>query len=536
MVQDGSAVGFGALGLEVAGVEEVGGEVVVRVQSPGGQAVFCDGCGYRAWSKGRREVVLGDAPFSGGRPQRVVWNKRVWVCPDARCCVGSWTERSDLVGPRRVLAGRAVGWAVGRLAAMEGSVASLARQLGIAWHTMWSHLAASAEQASAGARRFGPVVELGFDETVMASASRRRRRRFITAAVGAVTGRAVDVFEGREAAGLRRWVSQQAREWLRAVEVVCTGPCEGYRSAIRSLRGDRLRADTRIAVDPFHVARLANQALDRCRRRTQNETTGHRGRKSDPFHGARKLLSTGAERLDTTGWERLQQALDAGDPHDEAADCWEAEEKVRAVFKTGDPGQAAERLADAIAWCEAPETAPELHQHARTLKSWRTEIATSIATGAHNGRIEAANAKAKDIKRPARGFRNLNNYRLRILLATGQRTGHTQPATKVRTRRPRFNAKTRLRFPLFRGDMLYKESHATNAKKVRSGVPCGGCSDRQRDRPAGGPCGPGARCERGHAGELGAPGRRRAGRRAVCRRAGRARRAPQAGRRVGDGA
>ncbi len=89
MVQDSSVVEFGALGLEVAGVEEVGGEVVVRVQSPGGQAVFCDGCGLRARSKGRREVVLRDAPFGGGRPQRVVWNKRVWACPDAHCAKGS---------------------------------------------------------------------------------------------------------------------------------------------------------------------------------------------------------------------------------------------------------------------------------------------------------------------------------------------------------------------------------------------------------------------------------------------------------------
>ncbi len=133
-------------------------------------------------------------------------------------------------------------------------MASLARQLGVAWHTMWSHLAASAEQAAAGGG-VGPVAKLGFDETVMASAS-RRRRRFITAAVDADTGRVVDVFEGRDSAGLRRWVSQQAREWVRAVEVVCIDPHEGYRSAIRSLRGDRLRADTRIAVDPFHVDRI----------------------------------------------------------------------------------------------------------------------------------------------------------------------------------------------------------------------------------------------------------------------------------------
>ncbi len=439
MVQVSSAVEFGALGLEVTGVVEVGGEVVVRVQTPAGQAVLCSGCGCRARSKGRREVVLRDAPAAGG-PQQVVWNKRVWVCPDAHCAKGSWTERSELVGPRRVLTGRAASWAAGRLAAVEGSVASLARQLGVGWHTMWSHLAASAEQAAAGARRVGPVAELGFDETSMASASRRRRRRFITAAVDADTGRVVDVFEGRDAADLRTWVSQQPARWAGAVEVVCIDPHEGYRSAIRSLRGDRLRADTRIAVDPFHVVRLANQAVDRCRRRTQNDTTGHRGRKSGPLYGARKLLLMGAERLDTTGWERLRQALDKGDPYDEVADCWQGKEKVRAVFKTACPDQAAERLADAIAWCEAPEAAPELHRLARTLTRWQTEIHTSIATGTHNGRTEAANAKIKDVKRSARGFRNFANYRLRILLATGQKPGQTQPVTKIRTRRPRSDA------------------------------------------------------------------------------------------------
>ncbi len=320
-------------------------------------------------------------------------------------------------------------------------MASSAPQLGVGWHTMWSHLAASAEQAAAGARRVGPVAELGFGETVMASAPRRRRRRFVTAAVDADTGRVVDVFEGRDAADVRTWVSQQPARRAGAVEVVCIDPHEGYRSAIRSPRGDRLTPpDTRIAVDPLHVVRLANQAVDRRRRRTQNDTTGHRGRKPDPLYGARKLLLMGAERLDTTGWERLRQALDKGDPYDEVADCWQGKQKVRAVFKTAGPDQAAERLADAIAWCEAPEAAPEPHRLARTPTRWQTEIHTSIATGAHNGRTEAANAKTKDAKRPAPGPRNPADHQIKILLATGQKPGHTQPATKTRTRRPRSDA------------------------------------------------------------------------------------------------
>ena len=44
-------------------------------------------------------------------------------------------------------------------------------------------------------------------------------------------------------------------------------------------------------ADPFHVIRLANQRLDDLRRRTQNETLGHRGRKDDPLYRIRRLLT-----------------------------------------------------------------------------------------------------------------------------------------------------------------------------------------------------------------------------------------------------
>lgn len=299
MVETSSDVEFGAFGLEVIGTEVVDGEVVVRVQSLGGERVSCAGCGRRARCKGRRSVTLRDAPSDGGRPRRVVWVKRVWVCPDLHCDVGSWTERGELVEPRRVLTGRAVRWAVHRLRAVEGSVVSLARRLGVGWSTVWAQVDCVAERVAIDAHRADPVAKLGLDETVMASATRCPRRRFITAAVDADTGRIIDVFEGQDAADLRLWATQQPRQWTRAVEVVCIDPHEGYRSAVKSLRDSGcLGPHARIAVDPFHIVRLANQALTRCRQRTQNQTLGHRGRARDPLYGIRKLLLTGAGRLD----------------------------------------------------------------------------------------------------------------------------------------------------------------------------------------------------------------------------------------------
>jgi transposase len=42
--------------------------------------------------------------------------------------------------------------------------------------------------------------------------------------------------------------------------------------------------DAVTVMDPFHVVRLAGDALDRCRRRVQQAIHGHRGRKGDPLY------------------------------------------------------------------------------------------------------------------------------------------------------------------------------------------------------------------------------------------------------------
>ncbi len=62
-------------------------------------------------------------------------------------------------------------------------------------------------------------------------------------------------------------------------------------------------------ADPFHVVRVANRCVDKVRRRVQNETLAHRGRKDDPLYRIRKLLLTGAERLNERGNNRMLLGL-----------------------------------------------------------------------------------------------------------------------------------------------------------------------------------------------------------------------------------
>jgi len=86
---------------------------------------------------------------------------------------------------------------------------------------------------------------------------------------------------------------------------------------------DSLDHVTQVA-DPFHVVKHANTKLDECRRRVQNDTLGHRGRKDDPLYRSRRLLTKGHERLDDNGNTKLDSLLEAGDPNGEVRMTWHA--------------------------------------------------------------------------------------------------------------------------------------------------------------------------------------------------------------------
>jgi transposase len=184
----------------------------------------------------------------------------------------------------------------------------------------------------------------------------------------------------------------------------------GYRNA---LTNSPFLGDVTLVVDPFHIVRLADQALTRCRQRVQQEQTGHRGRVGDRLYAGRKLLLLAAERVDEHRWERITEILRDSDPDDEVLGCWVAKDLVRDIYLTNDPTEAEAALDAALAWCAEPEARIEQRRLAKTLRRWRNEILAHHPTGASNGKVEAANVTIKQIKRSGRGFRNFANDRTR---------------------------------------------------------------------------------------------------------------------------
>ena len=196
----------------------------------------------------------------------------------------------------------------------------------------------------------------------------------------------------------------------------------------------------RRVADPFHVVRVGNRCVDKVRRRVQNETLGHRGRKHDPLFRIRKLLLTGSERSNERGCERMLLGLRVGDPRDEVLGAWLAKESVRDVYLADDPTDAAVLLDKAITGCLADDV-PEIRALGNTLAGWRTEILAYHDTGASNGPTEGLNLCVKKVKRCGHGFRNFEHYRLRVLLHAGGVTWPARPQPpRIRTRPPHSEA------------------------------------------------------------------------------------------------
>jgi transposase len=172
----------------------------------------------------------------------------------------------------------------------------------------------------------------------------------------------------------------------------------------------------------------------------QNETLGHRGRKLDPLYRIRKILLTGSERVDERGAERMLLSLRVGDPNEEVLGAWLAKESVRDVYLADNPTDAELLLDKAIVGCLDDEV-EEIRSLGKTLKSWRTEILAHHDTGASNGPTEGLNLCVKRVKRCGHGFRNFENYRLRVLLHAGGITWPDRPTPpRIRTRSPHSNA------------------------------------------------------------------------------------------------
>jgi hypothetical protein len=169
---------------------------------------------------------------------------------------------------------------------------------------------------------------------------------------------------------------------------------EKYVTVIIDLTPIRDGPDAVAVMDPFHVVRLAGDALDQCRRRVQQATCGHRGRKGNPLYAARRTLHTGSDLLTDKQRQRLT-ALFADDEHVEVEATWGIYQHMIAAYREPDRKRGRELMQQLIGSIShsVPTVLREVITLGRTLKRRAVDVLAYFdRPGTSNGPTERSTA------------------------------------------------------------------------------------------------------------------------------------------------
>jgi transposase len=437
---------LGLSGFRLLAVSDAYDELEQAVETTATTA-WCGGCGVQAVPHGRRQVRVRDLP-SSGRAVTLLWLKRLWRCAEPACSVRTWSEVSGELRPRSSLTERARRDACRRVGKDGQDVHAVATSLGVGWATVMRAVREYGTPLVDDPARLAGVAAVGVDETAFLAAGPCSSTQFVTGIValpgpGRPCAHLLDVVPGRTRAAVQQWFSGCDPVWREAITTASLDPFRGYATALTHSLPGAVRV-----LDAFHVVRLGQACVDEVRRRVQQQTLGRRGHAQDPLYRARRDLRRGLAHITDRQWARLELALVVGDPSGQLTDTWMAAQELQLLYaRSHDLADAKRRLWRILDRCACSQV-PELHRLARTLDTWREELLAywtpTGRRGVSNGPTEATNALIKKVKRVGHGFRNFDNYRLRLLLTVGLdwNSVHWQapPATPIRGRSPRLVA------------------------------------------------------------------------------------------------
>jgi transposase len=406
------------LGLEVTGqrLEAARAVLACRVIEPD---QWCRRCGCEGLARDSVSRRLAHEPL-GWRPTTLLVTVRRYRCAG---CGHVWRQdTSRAAEPRAKVSRRGLRWALEGIVCQHLTVARIAEGLSVSWNTANDAVLAEGRRVLiSDPARFEGVRVIGVDEHVWRHT--RRGDKYVTVIIDLTpvrdrTGpaRLLDMVEGRSKQAFKTWLAERPKAWREQVEVVAMDGFTGFKTATTEELPDAVAV-----MDPFHVVRLAGDALDQCRRRVQQRLHGHRGRADDPLYRARRTLHTGEDLLTDKQRDRLV-TLFTSDAHVEVEATWGIYQNMITAYREPDRKKGRVLMEKLIASLRAdvPAVLSELITLGRTLTRRAADVLAYFdRPGTSNGPTEAINGRLEHLRGSALGFRNLTNYIARSLLETG---------------------------------------------------------------------------------------------------------------------
>ena len=273
-------------------------------------------------------------------------------------------------------------------------------------------------------RRLHDIYRIGVDEV-----SYRKGHRYLTVVADHDRdGAVIWAHEGRDHAVLEKFYDEVlGEEGCAALEAVSLDMGPAYKLAT-----DAKAAQARQCVDPFHVVKLANEAVDKARRWAWNlERQAHPAPKRPrgwPRRGS-PPTPTRPRWVKHTRWALLKDPDALNDSQLAVLEalrrersvlyrCWQLKEGLRDLFRLRRPREAGVHLDWWLAWaCRC--RIPAFVTLSKTIRANRDRILAAVELGLSNSKLEGLNSKIRLINHRGYGHHTATAVIAMIYLCCG---------------------------------------------------------------------------------------------------------------------
>jgi len=273
-------------------------------------------------------------------------------------------------------------------------------------HLSWDAVHRILEQAverGLKVRDLDGVTRLCIDEK-----SFRRRQSYVTVLTDHDNNRVLEVVENRTKLatdGLWSIFDDGQKENIEAVAMDMWLAFEN--SVLSNL------ANAEIVHDRFHIMKHLNDAVDQVRRSEHKElkTEG-----DETLTGSKYLWLSNPENITDERWDEFKALKEM---HLKTARAWAIREQFNFFWDYEYAGWARKFFKQWYGWASRCQLEP-VRKKAKMIKNHLENILTYFEHRISNGPAEGFNSRIQSVKSAARGFRNFENYRTRILFFCGR--------------------------------------------------------------------------------------------------------------------
>lgn len=282
------------------------------------------------------------------------------------------------------------------------SIKAAAALLNLSWDEV-DHILRRAVQRGLSRRELEGLSHVGIDEKSFGSG-----QSYISLLTDLKGSRVLDVVEGRTQAAAEALWDTLTAEQRQEIEAVAVDMWEPFMKAI----GNKA-PQAALVHDKFHVSAHLNEAVDQVRRAEHKELMAAG---DETLKGSRQLWLYNPANFSQEQAASFAALRDSGL---KVARAWAAKELFTKLWTYRYEGAARRFFKDWFGWVSRSRLKP-LIKVARMLKSHLENILTYVLHPITNAVTEGLNSKVQMIKSNARGFRNFENYRTRILFFCGK--------------------------------------------------------------------------------------------------------------------